>query len=191
VPVQPPLIKFPNPIHIDKLTKVMEIRGVDTYLHWSVFAISAFILTGVISHPGLTILGLGCYYSILLLHEAGHLYFAQRKGCRVLSIEIYPVFGLTTFEAPWSKLDHCVIAWGGVIGQALVFIPLIAWGTIFGYTRFGAVNMIFAILGFFSLVIAIFNLLPIERLDGWIAWQILPELWAERKRKIPRKPMYR
>jgi len=186
-----PLVRFPNPIRFDKLTKVMEIRGVPTYVHWSVFILSAFILTGVASHPGLTILGLGCYYGILLLHEAGHLYFAQRKGCRVLSIEIYPVFGLTAFDTPWSKLDHCVIAWGGVIAQALVFVPLIAWGTTFGYTRFSAVNLVFAMLGFFSLVIAIFNLLPIHGLDGWIAWQIFPELWAERRRKIPRRPMYR
>jgi Zn-dependent protease len=169
----------------------MDIRGVPTYVHWSVFAISAFILANVVSHPGLSILGLFCYYSVLLIHEAGHLYEAQRKGCQVLSIELYPVFGLTRFDSPWSKLDHCVIAWGGVIAQALVFVPLIAWVIVFGYTRFGAVNMIFAILGFFSLVVAIFNLLPIQPLDGRIAWQIFPELWAERKRKVPRKPMYR
>jgi hypothetical protein len=95
-----PLVKFPNPIHLDKLTKVIEIRGVDTYVHWSVFAVSAFILANVVSHPGLSILGLCCYYGVLLIHEAGHLYAAQRKGCQVLSIRLYPIFGLTTFEAP-------------------------------------------------------------------------------------------
>lgn len=186
-----PLIKFPNPIHLDKLTKVMEIRGVDTYVHWSVFAVSAFILAGVVANPGLSILGLFCYFGVLLLHEAGHLYFAQRKGCRVLSIEIYPVFGLTAFEVPWSKLDHCVICWGGVIAQAIVFVPLVIWVALFGYTRLNAVNLVFAIFGFFSLGVAIFNLLPIGSLDGYIAWQIFPALLAERNRKIPRKPMYR
>ena len=129
----------------------MEIRGVPTYVHWSVFAISAFILTNAASHPSLSILGLFCYYSVLLIHEAGHLYSAQRKGCQVQSIELYPVFGLTRFDSPWSKLDHFVIAWSGVIAQAVVFGPPIAWITVFGATRFGAVNMIFAILGFFSL----------------------------------------
>lgn len=186
-----PLIRFPTPIHFDRMTKLLEIRGVDTYVHWSVFAVSAFILANVVSHPGLSILGLGCYYGVLLLHEAGHLYAAQRKGCQVKSIRLYPVFGLTTFEVPWSKLDHCVIAWGGVVGQAVVFVPLIAWVAMFGYTPFDAINMIFAILGFFSLAVAIFNLLPVRGLDGSIAWQISPELLAERRRKIPRKPMYR
>ena len=84
-----------------------------------------------------------------------------------------------------------MIAWGGVIAQALVLVPLITWVTVFGYTRLDAINMIIAILGFFSLGVAIFNLLPVRGLDGWIAWQIFPELLAERKRKIPRKPMYR
>lgn len=72
-----------------------------------------------------------------------------------------------------------------------MFVPLITWVVVFGYTRVDAINMIFAILGFFSLAVAIFNLLPVRRLDGSIAWQIFPELLAERKRKIPRKPMYR
>ena len=169
----------------------MEIRGVPTYVHWSVFAISAFILANVVSHPSLSILGPFCYYSVLLIHEAGHLYSAQRKGCQVQSIELYPVFGRTRFDSPWSKLDHCVIAWSGVIAQTLVFVPLIAWVAVFGSTRLGAVNMIFAILGFFNLGVAIFNLLPIQPLDGWIAWQIFPELLTERRRKIPRKPTYR
>jgi hypothetical protein len=188
--MRPPLVKFANPIHFDKMTRVMEIRGVDTYVHWSVFAVSAFILANVVSHPGLSILGLGCYYSVLLIHESGHLYAAQRKGGRVLSIRLYPVFALTTFEVPWSKLDHCVIAWGGVIAQALVLVPLITWVTVFGYTRLDAINMIFAILGFFSLGVVDLQP-PVRGLDGWIAWQIFPELLAERKREIPRKPTYR
>ena len=46
-----PLIKMSNPIRLGKLTNVMRIRGVDTYVHWSVFAVAAFILTGVVVAP--------------------------------------------------------------------------------------------------------------------------------------------
>jgi stage IV sporulation protein FB len=187
----PPLIKMSNPIRFKALTNIMQIRGVDTYVHWSVFAVAAFILVGVASNPGLSILGLTCYLAVLLLHETGHLIAAQRKGCQVHAIELYPIFGVTRFETPWSRLDQCVIAWGGVLAQAAVFVPLIAWGRRVGYTRIGAVNMIFAILGFFSFGIALFNLLPIAPLDGAMAWRLFPELLAERRRKIPRKPMYR
>ena len=76
----PPLVNIANPISFQKLTKVVEIRGVDTYVHWSVFAVVAFILAGVLAHPGLSLLGLMCYFAVLLLHEAGHLIAAQRKG---------------------------------------------------------------------------------------------------------------
>jgi membrane-associated protease RseP (regulator of RpoE activity) len=180
----PPIFKFCNPIRIDKHTKIGQIRGVDTFVHWSVFLVTAFILAGVISHPGLSILGLAAYYSVLLIHETGHLIAAQRKGCAVFSIELYAIFGVTRFGTPWSRLDHCVIAWGGVLAQAVVAIPLVAWVAVFGYTRFEAVNMLIAILGFFSIAVAVFNLLPIPPLDGAIAWGIFPALW-ERRRSIP------
>jgi Zn-dependent protease len=176
----PPIFRFCNPIRIKKHTKIGQLRGVDTYLHWTVFLVAALILAGVVRHPGLSLLGLASYFAVLLIHEMGHLITAQRKGCQVFSIELYPVFGVTRFGTPWSRLDHCVIAWGGVLAQSVVAIPLITWNAIFGYTRFEAVNMLFAILGFFSVGVALFNLLPIPPLDGATAWEIFPALWARR-----------
>jgi Zn-dependent protease len=93
----------------------------------------------------------------------------------VFSIKLYPIFGITKFQAPWSRFDHCVIAWGGVIAQAVVAIPLIAWILLFGYTHFESVNAVLALLGFFSAAMAVFNLLPIPPLDGATAWAIIPE----------------
>jgi Zn-dependent protease len=185
-----PLIKMSNPIRVGKLTNVMQIRGVDTYVHWSVFAVAAFILAGVVHSPWLTLFGLFLYIAVLLIHESGHLIAAQR-GCRVQSIQLYPIFGITRFETPWSRLDHCVIAWGGVLAQAVVFIPLVMWVAIFGYPKTAGVDMIFAILGFFSLGVAVLNLLPIPPLDGSVAWGILPALLAERRSRTSRKPTYR
>lgn len=181
----PPLFRFENPIRLDKQTKIGRIRGVDTYIHWSVFAAVALILSGVMRHPGLTLLGLSAYFSVLLIHETGHLVMAQRKGCPVFSIELYPIFGITRFGTPWNRLDHCAIAWGGVLAQTLVAIPLITTAWIFGYSRFEAINMLVAILGYFSIAVAAFNLLPVGRLDGSIAWDIFPALlerWRSRSR---------
>jgi Zn-dependent protease len=76
---------------------------------------------------------------------------------------------------PWSKLDHCIIAWGGVIAQAVVALPIVVAVSLFGYSRFEPINAVVAILGFFSLGVALFNLLPIRPLDGSIAWGIIPE----------------
>jgi Zn-dependent protease len=83
--------------------------------------------------------------------------------CDVNSIRLYPIFGITEFQTPWSRLDHCIVAWAGVIAQAVVAAPIVVAVTIFGYSRFEAV---LAILGFFSLAVAVFNLLSIKPLDG-------------------------
>jgi membrane-associated protease RseP (regulator of RpoE activity) len=77
------------------------------------------------------------------------------------------------------------------MAQAIFFVPLLAWVALFGYSKFEWFNMIIAILGFYSLAVAIFNLLPIRPLDGATAWRLFPELLAERRRKVNRKPMYR
>ena len=179
------LFKFANPIRLDKHTKIGQIRGVDTYVHWTVFLVAAIILAGVLRDPGLTLRGLAAYWGVLLIHETGHLIAAQRLECPVFSIELYPIFGFTTFGTPRSRLDHCVIAWAGVLAQAVIAIPLVLWVAVFGYSRFQAVNMLFAILGYFSLASAAFNLLPIRRLDGSIAWGIFPALLTRRRLKGP------
>jgi Zn-dependent protease len=127
----------------------------------------------------------------MLLHEAGHLFVAQRKHCKVLSIRLYPVFGITYFEIPWSRLDHCLIAWGGVLAQAIVFVPLVTWVAFFGYTRVELLNMVFAILGFFSLGVAILNLLPVPPLDGAIAWTLPAAIMADRRSRVVRRPIHR
>ena len=177
----PALFQFANPIRLDTRTKIGKIRGVDTYVHWTVFVVAAVILAGVLRRPGLTLLGLVAYWGVLLIHETGHLIAAQRLGCEVFSIDLYPIFGVTRFGTPWSRLDHCKIAWAGVLAQAVVALPLIAWVAVFGNTRYETLNMIFVILGFFSVGVAIFNLIPAPPLDGATAWGIFPALLAERR----------
>ena len=167
--------EIPLPIRVDSLTEVMRIRGVGVYVHWTVLLIAALILLNVIRHPLTSLLGLSAYLSVLLIHESGHMIAAQRLGCEVFSIEIYPIVGFCRFGVPWSRFDHCVIAWGGIVAQAVVAAPLILYVTIFGYTRYEPLNAVLAILGFFSFGVAVFNLLPIPRLDGSIAWGIIPE----------------
>jgi stage IV sporulation protein FB len=117
------------------------------------------------------------YYGVILLHECGHMIAAQRRGSVVSSIELYPIWGLTHFTEPHSRFDYCVIAWGGVLAQAIVGVPIVVYLEIFGTTRFQSLNTIMAIFGYFNLVIAIFNLIPLRPLDGAIAWRLLPSLF--------------
>lgn len=167
--------EIPLPIKVDSLTEVMRIRGVGVYFHWTVLLIAVIILLNVIRHPLVSLLGLTAYLSVLLIHESGHMIAARHLRCEVFSIEIYPIFGFCRFESPWSRFDHCVIAWGGVLAQAVVAAPIVVYVSVFGYTRFQPINTILGLLGFFSLGVAAFNLLPIPRLDGSVAWGLIPE----------------
>jgi Zn-dependent protease len=183
----PKTFEVPIPIKIDKLTEIMRFRGVPVYVHWSVFLIATLILLNVIHNPASSLLGLTAYLGVLLIHESGHLIAAQRMRCEVFSIKLYPVFGITKFETPWSKFDHCVIAWGGVIAQAVVAIPVIGWIVLFGYSRFEPVNAALVLLGFFSAGVAVFNLLPIPPLDGATAWAIIPEAIKRSRNKTSKR----
>jgi membrane-associated protease RseP (regulator of RpoE activity) len=165
----------------------MEIKRVKVFVHWSVLLIGALILFGAVEDPLLAFTVLASYYGLILLHECGHMLAALRRGCDVWSIELYPIWGITHFTLPHSRFDHCVIAWGGVAAQAVVAVPLIAWVELFGYSRFQPVNAILAIWGFFSLGVAVFNLLPIRPLDGSIAWGVLPALF----KRSPAPPVRR
>jgi membrane-associated protease RseP (regulator of RpoE activity) len=132
------------------------------------------------------------YYGVILIHECGHMVAAQSKGCAVSSIELYPVWGITRFEEPYSRFDDCVIAWGGVAAQALIGVPLVVWVEVFGYTHSQAVNAVLAILGFFSLSMAVFNLLPLRPLDGATAWGLIPAIFKRsRARVAKREPGWR
>ena len=153
----------------------MRIKGADVYVHWSVFAVAGLMLLGAIQRPLLTLVSLVSYLSVIFIHECGHLIAAQRLGCKVDSIQLYPIFGFTHFQTPWSRFDHCVIAWGGVLAQAVVALPVVTYVAIFGYTPFGPVNALLVILGFYSLFVAALNLIPAAPFDGSIAWGIVPE----------------
>jgi Zn-dependent protease len=48
--------------------------------------------------------------------------------------------------------------------------------TIFGFTRSDAVNVAVGVLGYYSLMVAAFDLLPLPPLDGAKAWYLIPEL---------------
>ena len=67
------------------------IAGISIGAHWSVLLIGAIMLFGAVSEPAMAFAILGSYYGVILLHECGHMIAAQRKHCRVWSIELYPL----------------------------------------------------------------------------------------------------
>jgi len=106
---------------------------------------------------------------------------AQRRGCHVSAIELYPIHGLVRYSQPWSRYDDAVIAWGGVLAQAMIGLPLVAFASVFGFTRFPLVNVVIGVLGYYSIFVAALNLLPVRPLDGAKAWYVLRSLYERRQ----------
>jgi stage IV sporulation protein FB len=173
-------------------TRIARVSHVDIYVHWSVFAIGALILFSARREPLPALVGLTAYLAILLIHESGHLMVARRRGYDALSIALYPVFGLARFERPASRFDRGLIAWGGVLAQTSVAVPIVLCVQVFGYTPWEPLNAALAVLGAVSLGTAAFNLLPVRPLDGSVAWDLIPAFFEQRRlRKNRRVVPYR
>jgi hypothetical protein len=87
-------------VTLQRMTKIMEINRVPVYVHWSVFVIAGLILVGALERPKETIVAWIAYFSLLLIHESGHMVAAQRKGYKVYAIELYPFLGFVRFQEP-------------------------------------------------------------------------------------------
>jgi membrane-associated protease RseP (regulator of RpoE activity) len=119
------------------------------------------------------------YFSVILLHEAGHALFARQLGCRPTHIYLSFIHGVCEFEHPDTMKEHATIAWGGVFAQFAVAIPLMV---LYQTTPIGSVSLLaipVAILGYMSLLVAFMNLAPARGLDGVLAWRLLPILFRE------------
>jgi len=69
-----------------KLTEIMQVRGVSVYAHWSVLLIGTLVLFGAVERPAETLVAWTSYFSVILIHECGHMIAAHRKGYAVLAI---------------------------------------------------------------------------------------------------------
>lgn len=178
---------MPASIKLGWLTRIARISQVDIYVHWSIFLVATLILLGARRQPLPTLVGLTAYLAILIIHESGHLIIARRRGYDALSIELYPIFGIARFERPGSRFDRGLIAWGGVLAQTIVSVPIVLCVAVFGYSPRETLNTAVAILGAGSLGIAAFNLLPVRPLDGSVAWDLIPAFFERRRLRRNRR----
>jgi Zn-dependent protease len=127
------------------------------------------------------------YFAAMLVHEWGHVVLARKRMCQVYEIALYPFVGLTRFTQPRTRFEHCVIAWGGILFQGAVGIPILAWILLVGYTPVEMLNNFMAIFGYLTLVMLPLNLAPIPPLDGAIAWGIVPMLLQRLRERLRRR----
>ncbi|MEM6956678.1 MAG: hypothetical protein AAF645_13375 [Myxococcota bacterium] len=126
------------------------------------------------------------FFTLVIVHELGHAYLVQKRGLRAIEVMLHPFGGYCRHESG-SPLDNSIIAWGGVLAQALVLllptVLLIQLG-LWPNTSFGA-QLAHALVEI-NLVMIAFNLIPIRPFDGHLAWKFFSLYGKSRRRSAPK-----
>jgi Zn-dependent protease len=100
--------------------------------------------------------------------------------------------GVCYWQGYPTKWHRAAIAWGGVLGQALLFGAAIGTTSVLGLPKTLFNQELFEALTGTNFMMAALNLLPVKPLDGAEAWRPLwywfdgAATWAERVLKIPK-----
>ncbi|WP_445288589.1 hypothetical protein [Variovorax atrisoli] len=163
------------------------ILGARLHIHWSALVAAGVLLGVLIRQPLHAFVAVATYFLVILLHEAGHALVARRLGYPATDIYLTFIHGVCVYEQPGSVREAALVAWGGVLVQLVVAIPLIVLAQT---TPLGAAPVFpvaVAILGYMSLFIALLNLAPARGLDGALAWKLVPILLRDLRNRFTSK----
>lgn len=109
----------------------------------------------------------------VVVHELGHLAALRLLGLRIRAFRSETQGFCIDYEGETTRIGHITAALAGpAAGLALAF----ALSALAAYT----VSSFCALTAGVSLLLSLFNLLPVRRLDGGrIAWLLLPALFGE------------
>lgn len=164
--------------------------GAELRIHWSAWLLMGGIATLSVQAPLAGLVSILSYFSMILLHECGHAFMATRLGYRVHKIELGALHGSCCYETYGHERHEAIVAWGGVLAQFAVAIPVISLYYFGVFDAIEALKPIPVYLGFISVLIALLNLAPASFLDGGRAWRLLPMLWTDwrQRRSTKKKP---
>jgi Zn-dependent protease len=165
----------------------VRILGAPLYVHWSVFAVVLLLALVSLRSPIYAAISIASYLAVIVIHETGHAWVARRLGYHVGAIRIGFVHGECEIDAPQSEFDHVLFAWGGVLAQLAVAVPILIAARLSGEPDFGYAGPVVAFLGPINLMIALVNLAPAPGLDGHIAWRAVPLLWQWQRARTTTK----
>src|SRR5688572_17908405 len=145
--------------------------GVALLAHWSL-PLGALLAGGLDFRP----LAWAAFVVLVLIHDAGHALMVRWTGNRAVAWELTGFGGVCRWRGSASPAKRALIAWGGILAQALVALTTWLFTSIVGAptTPWGAT--IVSTLIETNLWLMALNLLPIPPLDGAIAWGLFGHL---------------
>ena len=154
-------------------------------LHWSLL-LGLAVLGGFRFAPGIW----AGYFVIVLVHEMGHAVLVRRMKLDVVDIRMHALGGLCTYRGDITPYKNAVVAWGGVLGQAILFVLAQAALRLGGSSIGGIYGFQFLMVlgGPINIAIIVLNLIPMPPFDGAEAWRLFG-YWMPRRRRPsgPRK----
>jgi Zn-dependent protease len=120
-----------------------------------------------------------CLSALALIHEFGHVAIARFCGIRVERIELDLLQGSCVYSGRIYPLQSILAAWGGPLAQLTV---LVSWEVVYQTMHLVsppatvALNPIFAVFIVWNAISLVVHLLPMEGMDGELAWRIVPAL---------------
>jgi len=154
----------------------LSVCGAPVHVNWAVL-IAIGVLLVYSQGEGLQAITLILsYLGILFIHESGHALVANYLGYRPLNIYVGIFHGLCEYCLPYSRKHNAIIAWGGVLAQLAIAIPLIVLGQTTNISQLPGVGTVIVFLGYISAMVAFVNLAPSPALDGGKAWALIPIL---------------
>lgn len=126
--------------------------GVPVYLHWSWVLLFLFI---AITAPHFAPVYAGLFF-LVLLHELGHSLAARHFGAPTDNITLWPFGGIASIKIPFKAKEEF---WVAIAGPAVNFalIPLF-----YGLAEYN----FWKLLGYYNIVLLVFNLVPAFPMDG-------------------------
>ena len=151
---------------------VARMRGVPIRIHWTT-PVGAVLFGHLRFVPAFWI----AFFVIVLVHELGHAALVWRFRYRVISIDVAGYGGMCRWQGHASPVERGVIAWGGVLAQAAVFIVALVLALVGFWSLMPGGTLLASALLWTNLMIIGLNLLPFPPLDGNEAWSVLPLLF--------------
>ncbi len=150
---------------------LFSMRGASLRLHWSL-PLGMLVFGGLRVAPAFWF----GFFLLVLIHELGHAFIVKAYGHRVLSVDVTGFGGLCRWSGSASVMERGLIAWGGVLAQAVLLAITFGVLLVVGAPKALWARELVSVFTYTNLWIIGLNLLPIPPLDGAEAWGFLRNL---------------
>jgi Zn-dependent protease len=156
----------------------IRLFGTRVLIHWQ-FLLALPVCWLVMRSGSAGYLAFLSLLAMCLAHEFGHAALVRYCGLEVERIELYFLQGACVYAEGERDIERVLIACGGALVQIalmLVCLMLYQGALLLPRPAFVFLEPIFAVAIAWNAVSLFVNLLPMEGMDGAVAWRIVPSI---------------